>query len=548
MVNRPRPIRRLVLLLPVLLSVAIAAASLAPGQEINIPGQPAASDTNHPQKYPPPSSNSVAFQETKARAAKGEAAAQSELGLMYDLGQGVAQDYAEAVNWFRIAAEQGNPRAQLLLGLHYQNGDGVRQDYAEAVKWLRKAAEQGGAEAQYSLGVCYDLGHGVRQDYAEAVKWYLKAAGQGDAMAQYNLGVCYSRGQGVPQDDAEAAKRYRQAAGQDVLAAEYNLGLCCHDGRGVRPDYAEAVKWFRKAAEQGDAAAQYDLGFMYDAGQGVPQDRVEAYKWYDLAAAQNETNAIRNRDVVSRSMTPLQIAEGQRLSREFVVRKLGGPANRADSQNSALVGTLPRFVGAGFFITEDGCLLTCYHVVENAARIAVRTKAGTFPATLVKADKADDVALLKVAGKFPVLPLASSRGVKPGAPVFTIGFPTIEWQGFTPKPARGEISSLGGTQDDPREFQINVALRPGNAGGPLVDEYGNVVGLVEAPLADIASLAASASLPQNASYAMKSSVLNVLLESVPEVSAKLKEPNSAEEKFENAVKKAENAIALVLVY
>jgi hypothetical protein len=544
--------------LAALLSIALAAASLAPGQEMNTPSQPitnvaglqpkpaasAGGDTN--VKYTPPSSNSIAFQETRARAEKGEAAAQSELGLMYDLGQGVAQDYAEAVKWLRKAAEQGHPGAQLLLGLHCQNGDGIRQDYAEAVKWLRKAAEQGGAAAQYSLGVCYDRGHGVTQDYAEAVKWYRKAAGQGDPMAQYNLGVCYSRGQGVPQDDAEAVKWYRKAAGQDVLAAEYNLGLCCHDGRGVAPNYGEAVKWFHKAAEQGDAAAQYDLGFMYGGGQGVPQDYVEAYKWYNLAAAQNETNAIRNRDILSSSMTPLQIAEGQRLSREFVVRKEGGPGNRADSQNSALVGTLPRFAGAGFFVTEDGCLLTCYHVVENAARIAIRTKAGTFPATLVKADKTNDVALLKVAGTFPALPVAPSRGVKLGASVFTIGFPVIEWQGFAPKPAQGEISSLTG--DDPREFQISVAVRPGNAGGPLVNGCGNVVGMVEGPLADIASLEITASMPQNANYAMKSSVLNVLLESVPEVSARLKEPNSREEKFEDAAKDAGNAIALVLVY
>ena len=103
-------------------------------------------------------------------------------------------------------------------------------------------------------------------------------------------------------------------------------------------------------------------------------------------------------------------------------------------------------------------------------------------------------------------------------------------------------------QDDPREFQISVAVKPGNAGGPLVDGCGNVVGIVEAPLADVAAPEITASLPQNANYAMKSSVLNVLLESVPEVSAKLKEPNSKEEKFEDAAKDAGNAIALVLVY
>jgi S1-C subfamily serine protease len=138
--------------------------------------------------------------------------------------------------------------------------------------------------------------------------------------------------------------------------------------------------------------------------------------------------------------------------------------------------------------------------------------------------------------------------VKLGAPVFTIGFPTIELRGFTPKPAKGGISGLNGMQDDPREFQISVPVRPGNAGGPLVDGYGNVVGMVEAPLADVAAPENAASLTLNTNYAMKSSVLNVLLESVPEVSAKLKEPNSTEKKFDDAVKEAGNAIGLVLVY
>ena len=117
--NRPRPIRRFLLSLPALLSIALAAASPAPGQETNTPGQPTTNvagfepkpaaaigdETNPRQKYTPPSSNSIAFQETKARAEKGEAAAQSQLGLMYDLGQGVAQDHVEAVKWLRKAGQ-----------------------------------------------------------------------------------------------------------------------------------------------------------------------------------------------------------------------------------------------------------------------------------------------------------------------------------------------------------------------------------------------------------------------------------------------------------
>ena len=62
---------------------------------------------------------------------------------MYDKGQGVPQDYAEAVKWYRLAAEQGDADAQYNLGVMYDNGQGVPQDYAEAVKWYRLAAEQG---------------------------------------------------------------------------------------------------------------------------------------------------------------------------------------------------------------------------------------------------------------------------------------------------------------------------------------------------------------------------------------------------------------------
>jgi S1-C subfamily serine protease len=313
-------------------------------------------------------------------------------------------------------------------------------------------------------------------------------------------------------------------------------------------DNAEAVKWSRRAAAQGDAVEQFNLGMAYSHGNGVPKSDIEAYKWFSLAAAQGFEQGAEGRDSLAKTMSRAEIVEGQRLSSEFVVHKEGGASNRPDGEDSATTGNLPRFTGTGFFVTDDGYLLTCCHVVQDAARIAVRTKAGTFAATLVKADKANDVALLKVDGKFPALPIAPSRGVKLGAPVFTIGFPTVELRGFSPKLAKGEIIGLNGMQDDPREFQTSVTVKPGNAGGPLVNNCGNVVGIVEAQLADVAAPDITATLPQNANYAMKSSVLNVLLESVPEVSARLKEPNSAEEKFEDAAKEAGNAIALVLVY
>ena len=84
------------------------------------------------------------------------------------------------MKWYRLAAEQGNADAQNNLGVMYQYGDGVLQDYAEAVKWYRLAAEQGDAEAQNNLGVMYQYGDGVLQDNVMAHMWLNIAAANGN--------------------------------------------------------------------------------------------------------------------------------------------------------------------------------------------------------------------------------------------------------------------------------------------------------------------------------------------------------------------------------
>ena len=116
-------------------------------------------------------------------ADQGYAGAQYNLGVMYDHGQGVPQNYAEAAKWYRKAADQGYAVAQFNLGVMYNEGQGVPQNYAEATKWYRKAADQGHADAQYNLGFMYDDGQGVPQDYVQAHVWFNLAAAQGDANA-----------------------------------------------------------------------------------------------------------------------------------------------------------------------------------------------------------------------------------------------------------------------------------------------------------------------------------------------------------------------------
>ena len=132
------------------------------------------------------------------------------------------------------------------------------------------------------------------------------------------LVVRYDNGRGVPEDDAEAVRWYRLAAEQGEAAAQSNLGLMYEHGDGVPQDYVEAVRWYRLAADQEYAIAQYNLGLMYVRGDGVPEDIVLAYMWWNLAAAQGNEIAQDNKDIIEEDMTREQIAEGQRLSREWL--------------------------------------------------------------------------------------------------------------------------------------------------------------------------------------------------------------------------------------
>ena len=118
-----------------------------------------------------------------------------------------------------------------------------------------------------------------------------------------------------------ALQGLRTLAGEGNASAQFNLGVMYATGEGVPKDAVHAVAWYRKAAEQGNAAAQYNLGLMYASGEGVPKDLVIAYMWRNLAAAQGNELGKTARDALERSMTPAQIAEAQKLSREWTPKK-----------------------------------------------------------------------------------------------------------------------------------------------------------------------------------------------------------------------------------
>ncbi len=165
-----------------------------------------------------------AFELASAGAALGCAHSKGVLGRCYAWGLGVAKDKARGLALGRESEAAGSCFGQYVVGFCYTLGcGGVAQDDAEAVRLFCLAAAQGHARAQNNLGNMFSIGRGVAQDYAEAVRLYRLAADQGYAGAQLSLGSMFEFGQGVARDRAEAIRLYRLAAAQGNARAQEKL-------------------------------------------------------------------------------------------------------------------------------------------------------------------------------------------------------------------------------------------------------------------------------------------------------------------------------------
>ena len=280
-----------------------------------------------------PDDATVAVRELKPLAEQGDAEAQFNLGSLYYQGWGIPQDYREAVQWLRKAAEQNYGSAQVTLGTIYAEGvQGViEKNYSQGLMWFILAAAQGDPEARElrdalaarmtpkQITEAQKLAREFKpQDaYARTLRELKALAEKGDADSQFKVGLIYYSGQGVTRDYLEALNWFRKAALQNNSFAQYNVGYMYAKGEGTPQDYVEAAKWYRQAAQQGNQLAQYDLGYMYEKGQGMLPDEVQALMWYNLAAIRGEAKAKMARDRVTVWMTAAQIAEAQRLAREF---------------------------------------------------------------------------------------------------------------------------------------------------------------------------------------------------------------------------------------
>lgn len=188
---------------------------------------------------------------------------------------------------------------------------------------------------------------------------------------------------------------------------------------------------------------------------------------------------------------------------------------RYDSQNvtSSTVTTKPDnkkpesskgiSTGTGFFISNDGYVLTNSHVIEGSSNISIILHGKSVSASLVDHDPSNDIALLKVDKVVEGLPIELKNKTKQGTAIAILGYPNIGLQGNEQKATFGYINANSGIQGDTRYFQIDSPIQPGNSGSPMVNNQGVVIGIASASLNQSAAIKATGTLAQNVNYAVK---------------------------------------------
>jgi S1-C subfamily serine protease len=159
----------------------------------------------------------------------------------------------------------------------------------------------------------------------------------------------------------------------------------------------------------------------------------------------------------------------------------------------------------GFLVRPDGLVLTAYHVVEEGKHILVRCQGyDSVPATLGEHSRTMDLAVLHTGlTGTPYLPAAAARSVRPGDPVFSMGFPSLAYLGPEPKYFSGAVSALSGGGREALRMLISVPTQPGGSGSPLLTMDGAVVGVVTDGTREEEFMRDSGALPQNLNWAVK---------------------------------------------
>ena len=194
----------------------------------------------------------------------------------------------------------------------------------------------------------------------------------------------------------------------------------------------------------------------------------------------------------------------------------------SNTSSSLQINTGDVATGTGFLFSSSDYVITSYHVVHGAKSISVRLINGErINATVAIKDTNNDIAILKLStsprSRQNIITIGDSSSVRTGDRVFTYGFPLVDLLGDAePRYSEGFINSLSGISNDPRLFQVSIPIQPGNSGGPVFNEKGELIGIATSSIDSVQTQKVFGTTPQNVNFAIKSSYIKSLLPNLPD--------------------------------
>jgi TPR repeat protein len=254
----------------------------------------------------------VAHAETEAekliaKAKLGSVEAQAQLGAAYregfttwSDGSKIEKNLDEAERWLTLAAQK-DIHAKAWLGGLYSSSDFDRRNDTEAAHLFAEIANSGTDDQELLKSVEFGLGEILYQE-----------------CTGYLISLDCGRNKSSPmKNDQAAAHWFEKAASQGHTYAQFQLATMYENGRGVPQDFGEAAKLYEAAAAGRHEEATVMLGQLYVRMKNLPM----AYMWYNIAAADSRHEAAERRDKVASRMSPEQIAEGQKLTRDYLAAR-----------------------------------------------------------------------------------------------------------------------------------------------------------------------------------------------------------------------------------
>lgn len=468
--------------------------------------------------------------------------AEFELGMALLLGNEekgddiLERDLAKGVELLEKSANAKYWQAQWALGVLYQSGyRNIAPDMQKSSSRWEALKSQSNPKIQKEIGEFYDVAYNIdpykdgqnkydgkslsyKETLEVAESWLRKSADQ-----QYPEGLCslaefYRHESRLVTNAARAMELYSQAAKAGCTESYVSLGWGYLEGKGLARDYREGFNWTLKAANQGYSFGGLGYGHarllvaaLYQEGVGTPKDLVLAYAWYNLAASQDgNQQAAKNRDALEKKLTRSEIEEAQDISRNWVPGKSIARTGLTTQDENVSRQKSPDQAGTAFYVSPTS-LLTNNHVIDGCKSLKISGQ--DLSATVKAKDPHNDLALLVVEGsnsEYATFP--ATEKTSQGEVIFAFGYPLAGYLSSTGNITSGIVSATSGVANNSSLFQITAPIQKGNSGGPILNDQGEVIGIVLAKANALKLFSLIGDIPENISFAINLRTIKSFLE------------------------------------